>query len=430
MDSTLTTEPRARSSAIPRTALALAGAALLVKLWLAATTRGTNDVEAFSAFLREYLGSGAIGLYEHDPEFNHPPFVLHFLMAVRWLVHATGIAFPFWLRLPAILADFGSFLVVASLLGERLADRSARWSLALVAAAPVSIMVSGFHGNTDPVMIFLALDSVLLLVRDRPVWMAGLAMGASLCVKVVPIVFWPALLLWIPGWRKRLEYFGAAALLFVALSSPVLFQAPALVARKVFGYGSSYGLWGLSQLVYSQQADPGSASELFRSYGRIPLLVALVGLSWWMNRRERKTPLFLQLGVIAFAFLTFTPGFGLQYLAWLVPFTVLLPLGAAIFQHAACGWFLFVIYTFWSQMLFYESCYLNWWEADFWRQGLPWNVADCRVAGEWRGPLVPLAIAAWVSVVIAFACLLRAAQRGRGSTQVMGSAAPRPRSTD
>src|SRR6185369_3023495 len=117
-------------------------------------------------------------------------------------------------------------LVVASLLGPRLADRSARTKLALVAAAPVSVMVSGFHGNTDPVMIFLALVSVLLLVKERPTWAAGLAMGASLCVKVVPIVFWPALLLWISGWRKRLEYFGAAALLFVALSSPVLFQAP------------------------------------------------------------------------------------------------------------------------------------------------------------------------------------------------------------
>lgn len=408
----MTTEPRAHRTPFPRWAVILAVAALLLKLGLAATTRGTNDVEAFSSFLREYRGSGAIQLYELDPEFNHPPFMLHVLMGLRWLVHATGIPFPFWLRLPAILADLGSFLVVARLLGPQIADRSARTKLALVAAAPVSVMVSGFHGNTDPVMIFFTLVSVLLLERERPAWMAGLAMGMSLGVKVVPVVFWPALLLWIPGWRRRLEFFGAAVLLFVALSSPVVFQAPALLARKLFGYGSSYGLWGLSEIVYSQEADPGSASEVFRTYGRIPLAAALVVLAWWMNRRGRKAPVFRQVAVITFAFLTFTPGFGPQYLAWLVPFTVLLPLGAAIFQHAACGWFLVVIYTFWSQMLYYESCNLSWWELDFWRKGLPWDVADCRVAGEWRGPLVPIAILAWVSVVIAFGCLLRTARRG------------------
>ncbi|HZO09172.1 MAG TPA: hypothetical protein VFC77_07330, partial [Myxococcota bacterium] len=68
---------------IPRAVLATALAALALKLFLAATTIGTNDVRAFWYFLQEYRGSGAILLYEKDSEFNHPPFVIHWLQALR-----------------------------------------------------------------------------------------------------------------------------------------------------------------------------------------------------------------------------------------------------------------------------------------------------------------------------------------------------------
>ena len=52
-------------------------------------------------------------------------------------------------------------------------------------------MISGFHGNTDPLMIAPLLLSVYLIEADAPSWIAGAAMGLATNVKVVPVVLLP-----------------------------------------------------------------------------------------------------------------------------------------------------------------------------------------------------------------------------------------------
>jgi hypothetical protein len=399
---------------LPRAVLWTALAALALKLVLASTTYGTNDVRAFWYFLQEYRGSGAALLYARESEFNHPPFVIRWLLGLRWLKEVTGFPPWFWVRLPAILADFGSVWLVARLLGFRTASPAARpqalIGLLLVAAAPVSVMISGFHGNNDPVMIFFVLLSVVLLERPGPAWLAGVAMGMGVNLKVVPLVFWPAVFLWLPTWRKRIEYFGAAIAVIVLASAPVLFEAPALVARKVLGYSSLYGQWGISRILVS---FPGLApiSHAFESWGRIFLVLSLVALSVWMNRGPARPPLFRQLGVLTFAFLTFTPGFGPQYLAWLVPWIAGIGVGTALAWWLSSAAFLLLVYTFWCQGVPFEQGDPNWLSAGFWSRGLPWSYADANSMREWRGPIVPIEIACWLSVAWALVAQIRAASR-------------------
>jgi hypothetical protein len=383
-----------------------------VKLFLAWSTIGTNDVRAFWYFLQEYRGSGAVLLYELDSEFNHPPFVIHWLQALRELHLATGMPPWFCVRLPAILADFGSVLLLAALLGPRLAERSVRLGLLLVAAAPASVMISGFHGNNDPVMIFLVLASILLLHRERPVWLAGLAMGMAVNIKVVPLAFWPAFLLWLPSWRKRFEYFGATIAIVVVASSPTIFEAPGLLARKVLGYPSSYGLWGISRILESAPALAG-VSRAFEGGGRFLLAGALLALAAWMNLGSRKPGLRRQIGVLAFAFLALTPGFGVQYLAWIVPFVAGIASGVALLVTAACGAFLALVYTFWCQGVPFEAGDPNWLDPAFWSRGIPWWYADANTMRHWRGPIVPLELLAWASIVVALAVELRGVARER-----------------
>ena len=395
---------------IPRLALVLALVALAAKLCLAATTSGTSDVRAFQFFLKAYLGSGAAVLYDKDPNFNHPPLVLHLLEAVRWLANATGLSFSFCLRLPGILADLGSFLLLARIAAPELESesrgRSARTALALVAVAPAAILVSGFHGNTDAVMVFFTLLSIRLCASPRLVALAGLAMGASASIKIVPIVFWPAIWLWLPDLRRRVEYFAAAFLVLVAGAAPIVFQEPALLARKVLGYAGSYGLWGLSRLA---EAVP-SVSGAYRPAGRWILLAVLLALSFWMNARPRKPALFRQIGVLATAFLALAPAFGLQYLIWILPFLVGLPLAAVATFLALSGAFLALVYTFWCQGVEQSSGVTNWLSAEFWRLGTPWDYANADQLGPWRGELVPVEIACWLCVVVLFALQVRAAR--------------------
>jgi hypothetical protein len=396
---------------IPVFVLAALLVATAVKLVLAARTFGTNDISAFWFFLQEYRGSGAKLLYEKDSEFNHPPFILHWLSAMRWLWHATGLRPWFLIRLPSILADVGSFFLVARLIGPALSEPGRRFTLFLVAAAPASILVSGFHGNNDPVMIFFLLLSLVLLERPAPDWLAGIAIGMAVNIKVVPLAFCPAVFLWLPSWRRRCEYFGAALLTVLLASIPLLFQEPALLARKVLGYSSSYGVWGLSRILDSSPAlEP--LSNFFKSEGRLLLAASLIGLSVWMNRSREKTPLFRQMGVLAFAFLALSPGFGVQYLAWLVPWIACL--GAGIGAWAAATWtvasgaFLFLVYTYWCQGVPLEQGDANWLGANFWTRGLPWNYADANSIGAWWGGIVPFEIGCWASVVLVLVVQLRA----------------------
>jgi hypothetical protein len=411
-----------RARGVAKAVLIAALAALAAKLLLASTTYGTTDVRSFLYFFRRDAATGPVSLYEQVKDFNHPPPMIFVLRAIHGIAEATGLPFSFWLRLPAILADLGTVWIVARYL--RPAHAFGTPALVLCALAPVSILVSGFHGNTDPAMICLVVLSVALLERSRPAWIAGAVFGLALDVKVVPLVFGPAILAWLPGWRKRVEFFGAAFLVVLTTWSPVVFAAPALVARRVLGYGSSYGILGLSRILSTVPGLAG-ASAFLQQNGRWLLALAILGLAVWMNRPGRKVALFHQVGITAFAFLAATPGFGVQYLAWLVPFTAALPLGIAIAFHAVSGAFLAAVYTYWCQVP-PELADPNWLRWSFWTHGIR-GVANANRIGPWKDELVLLEAACWGAVAAAFARLLRAAPRSdrvEGATESRSARSP------
>ena len=226
--------------------LMAAGTALLAKFLLAINTYGTNDVfdwEAFATWARP-LGIGMLrGLWQ----FNHPPSILHFNRFFWWLSGASGIPWPFWFRLPSIVADTCSLWLVWTILGPRRRQPSTAWALLLLAASPVLVMTTGFHGNTDGLMVFFLLLSVLMTERGRSI-AAGGAFALAVSVKVMPLITLPALLLSQRGIRQRLSFLASASLVGIAAWSPYLFQEPGSILRRVFGYRSLYGQWGLSFL--------------------------------------------------------------------------------------------------------------------------------------------------------------------------------------
>ena len=56
----------------------------------------------------------------------------------------------------------------------------------MVACSPALIIVSGYHGNTDPVFIMFTFVSFYLLFRTRSAFLAGLAFALAMSVKIVP----------------------------------------------------------------------------------------------------------------------------------------------------------------------------------------------------------------------------------------------------
>ncbi|PYK82053.1 MAG: hypothetical protein DME41_10870, partial [Verrucomicrobia bacterium] len=161
--------------------IALALVALTLKLAIAYNTIGTNDAVVFYGFAKVLSQHSLEWTYQHSRYFNHPPLTAYYLRGIyalteqRWC-QDIGIHFPFLLRLPGIIADF--LVVVVLLRISKIDIRIPTSALALLAVSPVSLMVSGFHGNTDPVMVLLLVCAVWMCLRNRPA-LAGLFFALS-----------------------------------------------------------------------------------------------------------------------------------------------------------------------------------------------------------------------------------------------------------
>ena len=375
--------------------VSVAAVAFLLKITLALRTYGTNDVMTWEQDLAKFYARGAVALYRegvqsvspagkpyNEQPFIHPPFVIHLLRFWGLLASISGLRLGFWMRFTCAVADIGSLVVVWQI-GKRLRTAFRPATLSLFAACPISILISGFHGNTDPIMILLALLSVYAIEAGKPPLLAGALMGLAVSIKLTPLIFIPAAVLYLPRMRDR-GYFSISLVgVFFVFGLPYILMNPLLVLGKLLSYRSIFGLWGWSRIVLLVRFDShyGWIYENFRDHGAAALIVLIVLLSIGMNLSPVRLPLLAQCGLIVSLFLFFTAGFGIQYLSWLVPWVVYLPPAAAAAYYLTGGAFLFAVYTHWSG-------------------GFPWYLANSLEMQDWSGPLVYYGLACWLGTGI------------------------------
>jgi 4-hydroxybenzoate polyprenyltransferase len=70
---------------------------------------------------------------------------------------------------------------------------------------------------------------------------------------------------------------------------------------------------------------------------KVVAMVMLIGASVWLNRAKAKSNLLLQGGLLTTIFLFMTPGYGTQYLIWLVPFVAAIGLRATALYYLTSG---------------------------------------------------------------------------------------------
>jgi hypothetical protein len=335
-----------------------AAVAFAVKILLAVTTYGTNDVLTWEADLRTLQTRGAQTLYLEGArptwqgnstgvkqQFNHPPFVLRVLQAWAFLADATGLPFRAWLRVTCALADIAMLWLVCGVLRAEKIPMDGRVLLG-VALSPASIFVSGFHGNTDPIMVCFLVLSVYLITTRRPIWLAGAAFGMAMNIKVVPAIFLPVVLLSLSSVRSRIAFAVPAAAVFLVGSMPYLAHDPALVIHNVFGYTPGAGLWGFPTFAHLISAE---ALAAYVAVGKYLAPGAVLLASFWIDSRAPNCPIFVRCGLAAFVFLFFAPGFGMQYLVWLVPWSAALSWKTVRWHHAIVAADLFLFYAVFSR---------------------------------------------------------------------------------
>lgn len=341
------------SSTTPwRWMLGVAALAALVRLVPAALTFGTSDVVTWELLGRMLLdGENFYATQLH----NWPALWIYFCAAAIWLHDTTGVPFSLLIKLPPIAAD----ALISLLLMSWTRRRSAGLAYAL---NPVAILITGYHGQFDALMLAPTVLATLLFTKStrlqtaaralrcarmtarqsgaratpisRNVLLSALAIGLGIWFKPVPFILLPLLLPRLATWRDRLLYTVLAVAPAILGTLPYFVQWPQDVAANFLGYSSWFGQWGYAvmwmvvEFVTSGTVpwwlpDPDYVSAPLHAIyvgGKFVLIGALC-VTWWLAFRRRMD--LLRSITVTFAVFYFaTSGFGVQYLLWIVPFAI------------------------------------------------------------------------------------------------------------
>ena len=246
----------------------------------------------------------------------YPPVAQMFYYA------ATGISYTLTaMKLSFYAAEavtVWALMEMLTLMGRR------REQVLLYAWSPLLIWEVGSSGHIDALLAMFVVLALLFRLRERPV-LTGLALGAAVMTKFIPILLFPAL------WRRR-DWKMLAALLAVVVVGYAGYACYGSVGKRVFGFaggyvqeegiatGSRYFLLDLLQHV------PGFAHVPIPAYFAFCALCFLPVLVWcWRRNRQPGTAFVAPAALLAFLLmLLFSPHYP-WYVIWLVPFLTLEP---------------------------------------------------------------------------------------------------------
>lgn len=379
--------------------VAVAALAFIFKVSIALNTLGTNDVTSFHRFAKALTEHGVEWTYTHNISFNHPPLTAYFLRAIYYLeqqpfLRQNGITFPFLLRLPGIIADLVVVLIFLNLGRREPRLRLPAWALAVMAISPVSLMISGFHGNTDPVMVMFLFIASVMLFREKPA-LCGLFFALSCQIKIIPLLLFPIFFFF---WLSRgavVSFLLPFALSSVVLWSEALLKFPMFFIKNVFSYGGLYGVWGITYwLRLTGWSSFGTVSDesLTPSQRIVGLvlkafIVACVFLLAWRRRKLDADGAVRSIGYAWIIFFIFSPAVAPQYMVWLMPFLVLLSPPLFAYLTLASSLFLFFFYNFnsdafpWYFVLSKYRPNSDWVPWSLW----PWAILIAGIIVLWKG---------------------------------------------
>jgi hypothetical protein len=352
---------------------------LATKIVIAYNTYGTNDAITFEADIAKLETAGPEALYREgvEPEpgfrqaFSHSPAVIHGLLLLNRLANHSGLPVRFWLRVCCAFADLASLWLLWKM-GVR-----SRAGLLLTALSPVSLMISGFHVNTDPLVVCAVLCSAWLVQSRRFAW-AGAALGVALSLKLIALVFLPALAI-ATGAKRSATIAGVAFVCFYGLSLPFIWEFPRTIGTSMLTYQGPYQSWGIPGILLL--FGPRPVDPLYKQTRKYVAL-AMVGMAAVVvRRRGRREDILCNCGLSAALFLLFTPGFGVQYLTYLVPWLAVTRGFIVAGFGAISGGFMIALYTWGSN-------------------GFPWYLANFFLRPYMPTHVFFLGLLTWIAIGI------------------------------
>jgi hypothetical protein len=350
--------------------LVVALAAAAVKLYLAAKSAGSNDVATYAVFANAIRKVGPVSIYGlkafdglHGHRlYNHPPLIGWMLLLLSH-ISDWGVSFRFLIRVPATVADVITALLVFELVRIRRPIVEAAVAGVLVGGSPALLVVSGFHGNTDPVFVMFAIMSLWLLVTDRSAILAGLSIAAAISIKIIPIVSIPVLFLiaWRAGRRRTIEFSAAFGAAMAVLWVPVALTHWHEYATNVLGYKGLHGKWGIVEFASNNLHLSPHALTLIEGPGRWPMLLLSAGLPVFVawRRPAASIPAF-GLSLVLVLMLS-TASSGGRYHVWSLGAAFLINVPVAAVFDISTSILLIHVYNRWSGGRWYDTPFASAW---------------------------------------------------------------------
>jgi len=235
----------------------------------------------------------------------YPPTSELYFAGVRLLVPPSAAYWP--LQLTGLLLSVGVTVLLITAMRRRGIDP--RWA-ALWAWSPLVATEAVTNSHVDVLASLLVVVATLAVSRGFRV-RGGIALGAAIAAKLIPVIAAPALLRRQP-WKVILAAVATFAVLYVpyvlATGLGVLGYLPGYLSEEGYESGNRFALIGL--------VVPGTAALVVAA-----LLIALTAaLVWW--KTDPTTPWFGQLVMIGTVLLIVSPRYP-WYALLLVPFIAL-----------------------------------------------------------------------------------------------------------
>lgn len=397
------------TDAKPRSAwpviIVLAMLGFVAREMLAWISYGSADIGIMQYIARSIQSEGLFELYRRDAGHNHTPLASLACVVVRWISDATRLPFPFVFKQPLIISD----CVVCVLLWKSWLHRTGnRMRAAIVVAAyaccPIAILLSAHHGNFDPIYAMLCLLAAYVIDRHRAWFLGGLVLGAAINVKLIPVLLVPVLAALCRDRKELLRFLAALTMTSIPFLAMLAIERSVFV-RNVLNYQSFIDYWGINLFLKEASRQPrfsAVAQTLMYEYfdrGRWILLGAIALLA--IAARRKKLSAIEASACAAATFLIFTPGFGLQYLAFVTPLLFAVRLAPAVVYGITAG--LFALFNYW----------LNW------SGGFP--IDSTGIATPPRAPGPQFGLLAW-AVLVAF--VMREVRRQRSEVRKSNPSSP------
>ena len=243
-----------------------------------------------------------------DPAISRHPYLPFFLY-----FEAGALAVSQFLKIPQIILIkiVLSFFHLLSVYALYVLSRKNIKMTLLYALNPISLFIIAFHGQFDIIPLTCILFAIIALQNKRFI-KTVLLLAAAVTIKTWPILFVLPFLKRIP--RKFWPLFVILPLFFLFLY-PLLFHTSLFsIARVLLVYQGVGGVWGLGK-VFSLI----SASKIVLLIYKVIFVMGILIYSF----RQKKTLIIEELLKLFLLFFIFTPGFGIQWFLWFVPFLIL-----------------------------------------------------------------------------------------------------------